>query len=157
MSSSRHRLLATLSAHTGSSVLAVRFSTTGKYLASAGDDGAVCIYAPTTNSQSSIVATGNLVGAATSSQEHHHHHHHHHWTRIQLCRGHGLDVVDLAWAPDDSHLVSCSLDSETPIIVWKLKKSSSSTGRDHGKRLPRIVSSQSLRLPLPVRTCKTVL
>lgn len=88
-----HRLLCTLSAHTGSSVLAVRFSPSGRYLASAGDDGAVCIYAPSGQSQ---------------------------WSRIRLCRGHGLDVVDLAWAPDDSHLVSCSLDSETPIIVWKL-------------------------------------
>jgi protein HIRA/HIR1 len=88
-----HRLVCTLSAHTGSSVLAVRFSPSGRYLASAGDDGAVCIYAP------------------SSSQQ---------WSRIRLCRGHNLDVVDLAWAPDDSHLVSCSLDSETPIIVWKL-------------------------------------
>lgn len=26
----------------------------------------------------------------------------------------------LAWAPDDSHLVSCSLDSDGHIIVWKL-------------------------------------
>ena len=88
-----HRLICTLSAHTGSSVLAVRFSPSGKYLASAGDDAVVCIYAPAANDQ---------------------------WSRIRLCRGHTLDVVDLAWAPDDSHLVSCSLDSEAPIIVWKL-------------------------------------
>lgn len=90
------RLLCTLSAHTGSSVLAVRFSPSGKYLASAGDDAVVCIYAPTTPGSN------------------------HHWSRIKLCRGHALDVVDLAWAPDDSHLVSCSLDRDTPIIVWKL-------------------------------------
>lgn len=93
----QQRLLCTLSAHTGSSVLAVRFAPSGKYLASAGDDACVCIYAPTPG-----------------------HHHRHHWSRIKLCRGHALDVVDLAWAPDDSHLVSCSLDSESPIIVWKL-------------------------------------
>jgi protein HIRA/HIR1 len=41
--SHHHRLLCTLSAHTGSSVLAVRFSTSGDYLASAGDDAVVCI------------------------------------------------------------------------------------------------------------------
>ena len=100
-----HRLLCTLSAHTGSSVLAIRFSTSGQYLASAGDDSAVCIYAP--------AASTNLVkGNLDSSVEH--------WTRIKLGRGHALDVVGLAWAPDDSHLVSCSLDSNTPIIVWKL-------------------------------------
>ncbi|KAL3931654.1 MAG: hypothetical protein SGBAC_011208, partial [Bacillariaceae sp.] len=97
-----HRLLCTLSAHTGSSVLAVRFSTSGQYLASAGDDAAICIY---TKSKTA----GNL---ESSSVEH--------WNRIKLCRGHALDAVGLAWAPDDSHLVSCSLDSNTPIIVWKL-------------------------------------
>ena len=43
-----------------------------------------------------------------------------HWHRIRVCRGHGLDAVVLAWAPDDSHLVSCSLDSRTPVIVWRL-------------------------------------
>ena len=72
----------------------MRFSSTGKYLASAGDDAVVCIYAPDKGG--------------------------HHWSRIKLCRGHTLDVVDLAWAPDDSHLVSCSLDKDAPIIVWKL-------------------------------------
>jgi protein HIRA/HIR1 len=111
-----HRLLCTLSAHTGSSVLAVRFSTSGEYLASAGDDACVCIYAPN-SVEPSIAATAAPVGSAASDTtpttlEH--------WARIKLCRGHGLDVVDLAWAPDDSHLVSCSLDSATPIIVWKL-------------------------------------
>ena len=99
-----HRLLCTLSAHTGSSVLAVRFSTTGTYLASAGDDAVVCVYAQS----SSAAAVGNL----NDSVEH--------WSRIKLCRGHTLDVVGIAWAPDDSHLVSCSLDSDAPVIVWKL-------------------------------------
>mmetsp|Transcript_12008 Transcript_12008/g.13422 ORF Transcript_12008/g.13422 Transcript_12008/m.13422 type:complete len:108 (+) Transcript_12008:235-558(+) len=49
-----------------------------------------------------------------------------HWIRMKVCRGHGLDAVGLAWAPDDSHLVSCSLDSQTPIIiVWKVTDLSS--------------------------------
>jgi protein HIRA/HIR1 len=91
------RLLCTLSAHTGSSVLCVRFSSTGKWLASAGDDGCVCIYAPTTTNSTTTTT----------------------WHRILLCRGHDLDVVGLAWSPDDSYLVSCSLDRETPVIVWK--------------------------------------
>lgn len=101
----QHRLLCTLSAHTGSSVLALRFSTNGQYLASAGDDAAVCIYSPASNT---ALSKGNLDNSVE------------HWTRIKLGRGHALDVVGLAWAPDDSHLVSCSLDSNAPIIVWKL-------------------------------------
>ena len=101
-----HRLVATLSAHTGSSVLSVRFSNNGKYLASAGDDTAVCVYA-----KANVTAGPGFGDSGTEQAQ---------WHRIKLCRGHGLDVVDLAWAPDDSHLVSCSLDSETPIIVWKL-------------------------------------
>lgn len=105
----QHRLLCTLSAHTGSSVLAVRFSTGGQYLASAGDDACVCVYAP-----SKTATAGNLTSSSDKAAVEHF------WSRIKLCRGHGLDVVDLAWAPDDSHLVSCSLDSATPIIVWKL-------------------------------------
>ncbi|KAG7349717.1 YD repeat protein [Nitzschia inconspicua] len=99
----QHRLLCTLSAHTGSSVLAVRFSHNGKYLASAGDDSVVCVYAQQKTNGSNLEGT-----------------HVEHWTRIKLCRGHALDAVGLAWAPDDSHLVSCSLDSNTPIIVWNL-------------------------------------
>jgi protein HIRA/HIR1 len=108
----QERLLCTLSAHTGSSVLAVRFSNDGRFLASAGDDGAVCIYTKDVGG-----AVGNLTDHALE-----------HWSRIKLCRGHGLDVVGLAWAPDDSRLVSCSLDSETPIIVWKLTDLASNRG-----------------------------
>lgn len=110
---SHHRLLCTLSAHTGSSVLAVRFSTSGQFLASAGDDSCVCIYTKSSAAKSSLMLSGNLVphDEKTVVEQ---------WSRIKLCRGHNLDVVDLAWAPDDSHLVSCSLDSATPIIVWKM-------------------------------------
>lgn len=114
--SSTNRLLCTLSAHTGSSVLAVRFSNNGKYLASAGDDAVVCIYAQQHQQRGvgggSVPVRGNLENIHSSIVEH--------WVRIKVCRGHGLDVVGLAWAPDDSHLVSCSLDSNAPIIVWKL-------------------------------------
>jgi len=108
----QRRLLCTLSAHSGSSVLAVRFSNNGRYLASAGDDGAVCVYKKDSNG-----AVGNLTDHTLE-----------HWSRIKLCRGHSLDVVGLAWAPDDSYLVSCSLDSETPIIVWNLTDLASNQG-----------------------------
>ena len=108
------RLLCTLSAHTGSSVLCVRWSSRGKYLASAGDDGCVCIYAQSSTT-TNLGISGNLVNHHGDNKKNLEP-----WSRILLCRGHNLDVVGLAWAPDDSHLASCSLDRETPIIIWKL-------------------------------------
>ena len=120
-SSSSLRLVATLSAHTGSSVLVVRFSPSGRYLASAGDDAMVCIYMNQHHHHKNTTNSGVVLLSPEDM----------HWSRIRICRGHDLDVVDLAWAPDDAYLVSCSLDSETPIIVWKttdLAQVSSSTG-----------------------------
>ena len=37
-------------------------------------------------------------------------------------------MVGLVWSPDDTHLVSCSLDKDTPIIVWKLGGRSGAAG-----------------------------
>ena len=101
------RALCTLSSHSGS-VLTLRFSTSGNYLASAGDDSHVLLYTQT----STPALKGNLLSNDEENVEN--------WTRIRILRGHALDVVGLAWAPDDSHLVSCSLDSESPICVWRL-------------------------------------
>lgn len=112
-----HRLLCKLSSHSGS-VLALRFSTMSTYLASAGDDSHVIIYAQTSASMS---------GSATGANGHVSRNHFsadsgyvENWTRVRICRGHNLDVVGLAWAPDDSHLISCSLDSDAPICVWRM-------------------------------------
>lgn len=117
----KKRLLSSISnAHTGS-VLCVRWSHSGKYLASSGDDAHVLLFHQekkknNKNSSSSyedIRHTGNLVSSSSKNNVEY-------WTRIRTLRGHNLDVVGLAWAPCDSYLVSCSLDKETPIVVWKL-------------------------------------
>ena len=102
------RLLCKISSHSGS-VLTLRFSTSHKILASAGDDSHVILY--TQSSTPNLAATGNLVDDSDNTE---------HWNRIRICRGHNLDVVGLAWAPDDSHLISCSLDSDAPICVWRM-------------------------------------
>ena len=112
----RQRLLSTITSHEGS-VLALRFSPSGRYLATAGDDSYVSIHqrfaAPS-------LARGNLVGIGADGRGGSAGGDVEHWHRIAVCRGHHLDVVGLAWAPDNSHLVSCSLDSHNPVIVWKL-------------------------------------
>jgi len=111
----KQRLLCTLSSHSGS-VLALRFSSSGRYLASSGDDADVLIY--TRSSKPSVLYHGNLNQSNPTTQDEKDVEH---WNRIRILRGHHLDVVGLAWAPGaDSHLVSCSLDSTTPICVWCL-------------------------------------
>jgi len=116
----QHKLLSTISSHEGS-VLALRFSSSGTYLATAGDDSYVNIYQ---RSNTPSLAKGNLVGVGAdgskSTSNGTNDEDVEHWNRIAICRGHHLDVVGLTWAPDDSHLVTCSLDSGNPIIVWRL-------------------------------------
>jgi len=120
-SNKQHKLLSTISSHEGS-VLALRFSSSGTYLATAGDDSYVNIYQ---RSNTPSLAKGNLVGVGadgskSTSNGTNNDEDVEHWNRIAICRGHHLDVVGLTWAPDDSHLVTCSLDSGNPIIVWRL-------------------------------------
>ena len=110
----RQRLLCTLSSHAGS-VLAVRWSPSGRYLASAGDDTLVLVYARSSARQPS----GNLQQGTPDAER---------WARVRICRGHALDVVGLAWKPDDTHLVSCSLDSQSPICVWRMNLGQTGTG-----------------------------
>ena len=95
------RLIASLASHEGS-VLAVKFSNNRKYLASAGDDGSVCIY-----TQVSAVE-GNTMDENNG------------WMRIKLCKGHNLDAVGVDFSHDDSLLCSCSLDKVCSVKIRSL-------------------------------------
>lgn len=111
------KLLTTISSSSTGSILALRFSPSGQYLATAGDDSYVNIYVRS----ASPTFKGNLVGVDSQGNKRQNNERDvEHWNRIAIGRGHALDVVGLAWAPDDSHLVSCSLDSVHPVIVWRL-------------------------------------
>ena len=126
------RLLCTISSHSGS-VLTLRFSTSATILASASDDSHVLLYAKSTSS--SPMLRGNLTNQAENIE---------HWNRIRICRGHNLDVVGLAWAPDDSHLISCSLDSDAPICVWRLNFDGSNDGPSPHTRMTRDAGSAAM-------------
>ena len=54
------------------------------------------------------------------------------WRVVHTLRGHGGDVLDLAWAPNDALLATASVDNT--VIVW------------NGERLPE-VRQQAQRKP----------
>jgi len=120
-----NRLLSTLSSHEGS-VLCTRFSHNGKYLASAGDDAHVCIYEHKPVSAASMYGTNllNLDGNGDNNADNNKSKAVENWQRIKILRGHNLDVVGLAFAPTDTFLASCSLDRDTPIVIWNIDATS---------------------------------
>ena len=101
-------LLWTGTSHAGS-VLSVRWSSSGRYLASASDDTTVCIYHLTRSPPTSSYSFSSTPNTVVNVEN---------WERCRVLRRHELDVVDICWSPDDEYLVSCSLDSQTPICVW---------------------------------------
>ncbi|KAF4523135.1 hypothetical protein B566_EDAN003150 [Ephemera danica] len=82
------KVLSQMDNHLGC-VNCVRWSMSGKWLASAGDDKTVLVWAS--------------AGAEA-------------WRCVANLRAHSGDVLDLAWAPHDAWLASCSVDNS--VIVW---------------------------------------
>ena len=129
-------LLQTLANHEGS-VMCVKFSPDGRFLASASDDTFVMLFiqkrvnssnlgsfgssssssSSSSTSSSSSSLTSNFLPARpydpSAPQKEN-------WTRIKVLRGHNLDVLDLAFTPSSTYLASCSLDRENPICIWDL-------------------------------------
>lgn len=81
----------------------VRFSPNGKYLASAGDDQTVIIWALKKRPLEFGVAEEKII-----------------WSVHKLLRGHAGDIYDLSWSPDSSHLISGSVDNSC--IIWNIEK-----------------------------------
>lgn len=79
------KVLAVLSQHTGS-VLCVRWSHDGRYLASASDDTYVLIWELRPGEVASSVPFGSH---DTPNVEN--------WARVGVLRGHAMDVLDCAW------------------------------------------------------------
>ncbi|XP_035204794.1 protein HIRA-like, partial [Stegodyphus dumicola] len=87
----------------------VRWSGSGKYLASCGDDKVLMIW------QIGRYGTGSTAfgsGGKMVNVEH--------WRCVSTLRGHSGDVLDLSWSPRDAWLASCSVDNT--IVIWNTLK-----------------------------------
>ncbi|KAL6779506.1 HIRA1 [Auxenochlorella protothecoides x Auxenochlorella symbiontica] len=98
-----HKLLATLTEHNGP-VNVVRFSHNGRQLATGSDDHLACVFELRPGP-----GVGSL-GSSTPNIEN--------WRLKAALRGHGNNVVDVAWSPDDALLATASLDGTA--AVWAI-------------------------------------
>ncbi|XP_076063040.1 histone cell cycle regulator-like protein isoform X2 [Oratosquilla oratoria] len=99
------KLLCQLDQHLGC-VNSIRWSNSGRYLASAGDDKVVIIW------QLSNYGGGAVFGSNVVNVES--------WRSIATLRGHNGDILDIAWSPGDVWLASGSIDNN--IIIWNTAK-----------------------------------
>lgn len=82
------QLLAGLAQHTGS-VLCVRWSHGGRYLASASDDKCLLVWELLPAGLAAATPFGATEEAAGPNVEN--------WSRVCVLKGHGMDVLDCAW------------------------------------------------------------
>ncbi|KAK9350107.1 TUP1-like enhancer of split-domain-containing protein [Lipomyces doorenjongii] len=99
------RQLCSMSTHSGA-VTVVRFSPSGRYLASGSDDRVILVWEREEEGHELPRKEFGSQGEADSER----------WIVRRRCVGHENDVQGLEWAPDSSILVSVGLDSG--IIVW---------------------------------------
>ncbi|KAI1821327.1 protein hir-1 [Xylaria intraflava] len=97
------RQLCHMSHHLGT-IHSVRFSPSGRYLASGADDKIICIYQ--LESGPPPIAPFGTSGPPPVEN----------WKTTKRLIGHDNDVQDLAWSHDGSILVSVGLDSK--VVVW---------------------------------------
>ncbi|XP_060561326.1 protein HIRA-like [Ruditapes philippinarum] len=88
-------------------VNSVRWSNSGRFLASGGDDKLVMIWHIT-----KYGVGGTVFGSDSKIVES--------WRPAHTLRGHAGDVLGLAWSPGDVWLATCSIDNT--IIVWNAEK-----------------------------------
>ena len=97
--------VATLVDHRGKPVNVARFSNSGRFIASGGDNHLVLIHELR---PSNGITTGGSFGSSVKNIEN--------WVMCITLTGHSNNVVDLGWSPDDSMVASCSLDNT--VRIW---------------------------------------
>ena len=90
------------STHQGA-VHVVRWSPSGRWLATGGEDGVVLIWA---KQPGGPIALGSSAGVSE------------HWMPCGLLKGHSLVVRDVSWHPSERYLASASFDAR--VMVWPL-------------------------------------
>ncbi|KDO30942.1 hypothetical protein SPRG_04130 [Saprolegnia parasitica CBS 223.65] len=100
-----YELLATLAWHE-QAVNCVRWSHSGKYLASGSDDHSVLIYELQEGAPSAVPFGSNREPNKEK------------WVRCAMLKNHTMDVQDVAWSPDDRMLATCSIDNS--ILIWSM-------------------------------------
>ncbi|XP_014676295.1 PREDICTED: protein HIRA-like [Priapulus caudatus] len=102
------KMLCTMDNHLAC-VNCVRWSHSGRYLASGGDDKLVMIWQFSKyGGSSSAFGTGGKVENVEQ------------WRCVYTLRGHSGDVLDLAWSPQDTWVATCSVDNS--VVIWNANK-----------------------------------
>ncbi|KAF9460394.1 WD40-repeat-containing domain protein [Collybia nuda] len=104
----RVEYLATLSRHSAA-VNVVRFSPNGEFIASAGDDGMVIIWAPSTSPQASTY------GSDLSQEDLQHEKEY--WKPRITFRCTTMQVYDLAWSPTGEYIIAGSTDNTARVFA----------------------------------------
>ncbi|KAI9094920.1 WD40-repeat-containing domain protein [Phlyctochytrium arcticum] len=100
------KLLATLSAHSGT-ILCTRWANDhGQFLASGADDCKIVIWAQDRSSGFLHNTFGEVESTRAVES----------WRAFKVLIGHESDVADLAWSPDNKYLASCGF--ETNVYIW---------------------------------------
>ncbi|XP_049722985.1 protein HIRA isoform X4 [Elephas maximus indicus] len=87
----------------------VRWSNSGMYLASGGDDKLIMVWKRATYIGPSTVFGSS--GKLSNVEQ---------WRCVSILRSHSGDVMDVAWSPHDAWLASCSVDNT--VVIWNAVK-----------------------------------
>ncbi|KAI7862254.1 WD40-repeat-containing domain protein [Spinellus fusiger] len=93
-----------------SPVNVVRFSPTGDYLASAGDDACVIVWRLATHKDSAFGSVHSEYEKET-------------WTVVHMFYGHTKEIYDLAWSPCGQYFMTASIDNTAR--VWSIAERTS--------------------------------